>query len=72
MAIAAEFKRASPSKGPIALDVAAGEQGTLYASTGAATISVLTEPNWFLGSLEDMKNVRLATQGFGEGKGKMR
>ena len=63
MAIAAEFKRASPSKGDIALGVKAGEQGSLYASVGAAVLSVLTEPTWFKGSLEDMKEVRFATQG---------
>ncbi|CAN0051568.1 unnamed protein product, partial [Hapterophycus canaliculatus] len=61
MAIAAEFKRASPSKGDIALDLKAGEQGFLYASVGAAVLSVLTEPKWFKGSLEDMKEVRVAT-----------
>lgn len=72
MALAAEFKRASPSKGDIAVDLEAGEQGSLYASVGAAVLSVLTEPNWFKGSLDDMKEVRLATQGFREGKTKLR
>lgn len=72
MAIAAEFKRASPSKGDIAVTLNAGEQGSLYASVGAAVLSVLTEPKWFKGSLEDMKEVRLATQGMREGRAKLR
>lgn len=72
MAIAAEFKRASPSKGNIALDLVAGEQGSRYASAGAAVLSVLTEPKWFKGSLGDMKEVRLATEGFQVGQKKMR
>eukprot|EP00952_Eustigmatos_sp_NYUAD-ZCMA_P005473 23873-Eustigmatos_ZCMA.PRE.1 len=29
---------------------------------GAAVLSVLTEPKWFKGTLEDMCDVRLATQ----------
>eukprot|EP00752_Nemacystus_decipiens_P006212 g5604.t1 len=68
MAIAAEFKRASPSKGDIAVGLKAGEQGSLYASVGAAVLSVLTEPKWFKGSLEDMKEVRIATNGITQGK----
>ncbi|CAM9625132.1 unnamed protein product [Pylaiella littoralis] len=72
MAIAAEFKRASPSKGDIAVDVKASEQGSLYASVGAAVLSVLTEPKWFKGSLEDMKEVRLATNEMKKGKAKRR
>lgn len=61
MALAAEFKRASPSKGNIAPDVDAGKQALLYAQAGACTISVLTEEHWFKGSLEDLTNARLQT-----------
>ncbi|KAI2511939.1 N-(5'phosphoribosyl)anthranilate (PRA) isomerase [Fragilaria crotonensis] len=61
MALAAEFKRASPSKGEIAMHLNAGEQATKYAKAGANIISVLTEQRWFKGSLEDVKEVRLAT-----------
>lgn len=62
MALAAEFKRASPSKGDIAshpLD--AGEQACLYYGAGACAISVLTEGRWFKGSLEDLKSARMRT-----------
>ncbi|OEU22045.1 indole-3-glycerol phosphate synthase, partial [Fragilariopsis cylindrus CCMP1102] len=61
MALAAEFKRASPSKGNIAVGLDAGEQAQSYASAGANIVSVLTEPRWFLGSLEDLTSVRLST-----------
>ena len=62
IALAAEFKRASPSKGDIALDLVAAEQGVKYTQAGAGILSVLTEPKWFKGSLQDMKDVRLATE----------
>jgi indole-3-glycerol phosphate synthase/phosphoribosylanthranilate isomerase len=64
MALAAEFKRASPSKGQIATSGAtnnAGEQARRYATAGACIISVLTEPRWFQGSLRDLEDVRAAT-----------
>lgn len=61
MALAAEFKRASPSKGDIAVHLDAGEQAQKYASAGANIISVLTEPRYFKGGLDDMTSVRLQT-----------
>ncbi|KAG0224620.1 bifunctional tryptophan synthase trp1 [Actinomortierella wolfii] len=57
-AIMAEIKRASPSKGNIDLDANAAEQSLAYARAGASVISVLTEPKWFKGSLNDMRLVR--------------
>ena len=62
MAIAAEFKRASPSKGDINPDLDAVTQCMEYAKVGAAVISVLTDYKYFKGTLQDMKKVRLATQ----------
>lgn len=67
MAIAAEFKRASPSKGDIATDLVAAAQGEIYAGAGAAVISVLTEGKWFKGSLDDLRDVRLSTQALADG-----
>lgn len=58
VAVIAEIKRASPSKGDIAGAANAAAQAAIYAEAGVAAISVLTEPNWFKGSLEDLKNVR--------------
>ena len=52
MAIAAEFKRASPSKGDINTNVNIVDQCLLYAEMGAAVISVLTEFRHFKGTLQ--------------------
>ncbi|EIM80535.1 N-anthranilate isomerase [Stereum hirsutum FP-91666 SS1] len=59
-ALMAEIKRASPSKGPIALSANAAQQALTYALAGASVISVLTEPTWFKGSLLDMRLARQA------------
>ncbi|KAJ2374224.1 anthranilate synthase / indole-3-glycerol phosphate synthase [Coemansia sp. RSA 2607] len=57
MAVLAEIKRASPSKGDIQKDAVAAEHALAYASANAAAISVLTEPTWFKGSLDDLRDV---------------
>lgn len=62
MKIAAEFKRASPSKGDINVGLDAAEQCLKYANMGASVLSVLTEFRYFKGNLRDMKNVRVAVQ----------
>ena len=54
VAIIAEIKRRSPSKGALALDADAARTAQAYATGGAAAISVLTEPTGFDGSLEDL------------------
>src|SRR5713101_8334753 len=48
--LVAEVKRASPSKGLLAPQLDAVEVALTYESHGAAAISVLTEPHFFLGS----------------------
>jgi len=57
----AEIKRASPSAGRIA---AAGEdivaRARAYEAGGASAISVLCEPHWFGGSVDDLRAVRAA------------
>lgn len=55
--VIAEVKRASPSKGPIAPDLVATDQARAYADGGAAAVSVLTEPDRFLGTLGDLADV---------------
>jgi anthranilate synthase/indole-3-glycerol phosphate synthase/phosphoribosylanthranilate isomerase len=59
-ALFAEIKRASPSKGPISVSTSPATQALKYALSGAQVISVLTEPRWFLGSLQDMHHARMA------------
>lgn len=47
-----ECKKASPSKGIIAEDFPYIEIARAYEEAGASCISVLTEPKWFMGSLD--------------------
>ena len=56
--VIAEIKRASPSKGDIAIAIDAAQQASLYSKGGAAGISVLTEPKWFKGNLTDLQAAR--------------
>ncbi len=55
--IIAEFKRRSPSKGAINADARPEETARVYFENGAAAISVLTEPDFFGGSFDDLKIV---------------
>jgi indole-3-glycerol phosphate synthase len=59
--VIAEFKRASPSKGLIRGGASAGETARAYESGGAAAVSVLTEEDYFRGSLEDLREVKTST-----------
>lgn len=58
LAVIAEVKRASPSKGHLAEIADPAELAASYASGGAAAISVLTEARRFHGSLADLDAVR--------------
>ncbi|MET3574135.1 indole-3-glycerol phosphate synthase TrpC [Bhargavaea ullalensis] len=57
LAVIAEVKRASPSKGLINGGVNPAEQAAAYERAGAACISVLTEEAFFKGSYEDLAAV---------------
>lgn len=55
-----ECKKASPSKGIIAEDFPYLQIAKEYEEAGADCISVLTEPKWFLGSDEYLKEITSA------------
>jgi len=55
--VIAELKKASPSKGLIRAEFHPGELARELEDAGAAALSVLTEPNYFLGSVEYLKRV---------------
>ena len=57
-----ECKKASPSKGLIAPDFPYLSIAKEYEAAGAAAISVLTEPKWFLGSNDYLKEIAAAVQ----------
>jgi len=56
----AEFKRRSPSKGKINSRADPATTAMIYESAGAAAVSVLTEEDYFDGSLEDLRSIREA------------
>jgi anthranilate synthase/indole-3-glycerol phosphate synthase/phosphoribosylanthranilate isomerase len=63
LSLMAEIKRASPSKGVISLATCAPAQARIYSLAGASVISVLTEPEWFKGSIDDLRAVRQSLEG---------
>src|SRR5438477_7728917 len=58
--IIAEFKRRSPSKGEIRRNADPVAITKTYQLGGAVAVSVLTEEDYFAGSLDDLRAVRLA------------
>lgn len=58
VALIAEIKRRSPSRGDLALDLDPRRTAAAYREGGASALSVLTEPDHFAGSLEDMSAAR--------------
>jgi indole-3-glycerol phosphate synthase len=56
--VIAEFKRRSPSKGVIRADANLKEIVQSYEAGGAIGISVLTEEDYFDGSLDDLRTVK--------------
>ena len=60
--IIAECKRRSPSKGILRKEYDPAAHARAYAEAGAAAISVLTEPTFFDGSPDHLRNVRAAVE----------
>lgn len=60
--IIAEVKRASPLKGSLRPDFNPLELAKAYERGGAGAISVITEENYFFGSLEYLAGIRILTR----------
>ncbi len=58
VAVIAEVKRASPSKGDLATGLDAEAQARSYADGGAAAVSVLCDKEFYRGSFDDLRAVR--------------
>ena len=57
MSFICECKKASPSKGVIAEDFPYLDIARSYETAGTSCISVLTEPKWFMGSLDYLEEI---------------
>lgn len=60
MAVISEVKRRSPSKGELFPDLDAAVLAGQYAAGGASCLSVLTDADWFGGSVDDLQRAREA------------
>ncbi|MYA32623.1 MAG: indole-3-glycerol phosphate synthase TrpC [Gemmatimonadales bacterium] len=58
VSVVAEFKRRSPSAGDLNPYAQAAGVASVYASAGAAAISVLTDERYFGGSLDDLRSAK--------------
>jgi indole-3-glycerol phosphate synthase len=61
LSLIAEYKRRSPSAGPLRSDASVTEMVQAFERGGAAALSVLTEAHHFEGSLDDLREARGAS-----------
>ncbi len=61
-AVIAELKRASPTRGLIRSDFDAAKLAVELESTGAAALSVLTDAEFFRGSLDNLQRASVSTK----------
>ena len=61
LCVIAEIKRKSPSKGVLHEGLIAARIAELYEQGGASCLSVLTDQNFFGGSVDDLQSARSAT-----------
>jgi indole-3-glycerol phosphate synthase len=61
--IIAEFKRKSPSRGPIHMNADPVQVARAYETAGVSAMSILTDQDFFGGSLVDLNQVRQACPG---------
>ena len=62
LAVIAEIKRRSPSKGDLAPDLDAAITAKAYEQGGASALSVLTDQVWFGGTVDDLQSVHAAVE----------
>lgn len=70
VALIAEIKRASPSKGLLRHNFDPVELARTYAENGAAAISVLTDARYFQGQIDHLAQIRQALSAGGQAKKK--
>jgi indole-3-glycerol phosphate synthase len=58
LSIIAEIKRRSPSAGPLSTRLGVGERARVYERAGARMVSVLCDPTFFDGALQDLEQAR--------------
>ncbi len=62
VSLIAEVKRGSPGAGPIRPDLDPATLAASYEAAGASAISVLTDREYFMGSLDDLAAIRVSAE----------
>jgi indole-3-glycerol phosphate synthase len=62
LAVIAEIKRRSPSRGALAVDLDPAQLAKTYEEAGASCLSILTDEEFFAGSVDDLVAARAACE----------